>query len=310
MSTTALVQTIDETSQLDAADIQALGGLEDEARSIVASVVCSINPNLLKLNHAIHSHPETCYEEVFAHKTLTDFIESHGFHVQRHAYGLDTAFAAEAGSGGRLVIICAEYDALPGIGHGCGHNLIATASITAFIGAAKALLSTGLAGRIRILGTPAEEGGGGKIKLIEAGAFSGDISAAIMCHALPLHQIDTGWSGIAGFRTMASRRFHVEFRGRNAHAGSQPWDGINALDAAVAAYSSISMLRQHIRPYERIQGVIEDGGKVPNIIPDYSRMAWGLRSNSIQEVHKLFERVESCIKGAADATRCTVDFTS
>ncbi|KAJ9137954.1 Peptidase M20 domain-containing protein 2 [Pleurostoma richardsiae] len=284
-------------------------GLEKKAREIVASTVERLEQDLFALNRAIHLHPETCYEEIFAHATLTDFLETQGFHTQRHAYGLDTSFSAECGLGGRLVIFCAEYDALPGIGHGCGHNLIATASVAAFVSAATALMAAGVAGRVRILGTPAEEGGGGKVKLIQAGAFSEDVSAAIMCHALPLHQIKAGWSGTAGFRTMASRRFHVEFHGRNAHAGSQPWGGINALDAAVGAYSAVSMLRQHIRPFERIQGIIEDGGQVPNVIPDYSRMAWGLRSSSVREVDALYERVKSCMDGAATASGCTVQFT-
>ncbi|KAL1849415.1 hypothetical protein VTK73DRAFT_9881 [Phialemonium thermophilum] len=239
---------------------------------------------------------------------VRDFIESRGFPTQRHAYGLDTAFSAEAGSGGRLVILCAEYDALPGLGHGCGHNLIATAAVAAFMGAAKALLDLGVAGRVRILGTPGEEGGGGKVKLIEAGAFSEDVAAAIMCHALPLHQIKDGWSGTAGFRCIASRRFHVEFRGKNAHAGQEPWNGVNALDAAVGAYTAASMLRQQIRPDDRVQAVIEDGGAAPNIIPDYTRMNWGLRSPTIQRVDELCERVKACVQGAATAAGCTVNY--
>lgn len=283
--------------------------LEQQAREIVAFAVNELNQKLFDINRAIHDHPETSYEEVFAHSTLTDFFESQGFQVQRHAYGLDTAFSAEAGSGGRLVIICAEYDALPDMGHGCGHNLIATSSSAAFVGAARALLTMGLAGRVRILGTPAEEGGAGKIRLLEAGAFAEDVSAAIMCHALPLHMYKDGWSGTAGFRSTASCRFKVEFRGRNAHAGSSPWDGVNALDGAVAAYGAVSMLRQQIKPYERMQGIIEEGGKVPNVIPDYTRMAWGLRTKSAKELDVLYGRVQACMEGAAKATGCHIDFT-
>ncbi|RSL94883.1 hypothetical protein CEP52_012386 [Fusarium oligoseptatum] len=279
------------------------------ARRAIASTIDAIDKPLLAVNNGIHSHPEFCYQEVFAHDTISDFLEAQGFKVQRHAYGLDTSFVAEAGSGGRLVIFCAEYDALPDIGHGCGHNLIATASIAAFIGAANALLALGIAGRVRILGTPAEEGGGGKVKLIDAGAFSEDISAALMCHAMPAHSIKDGKAGIAAFRTLSSRRLGMEFFGKNAHAGQEPWNGINALDAAVGTYTTVSMLRQQIQPHQRVQGVIEEGGKVPNIIPDYTRMAWGVRSYSSSEVGTLCERVEACANGAAKATGCTVKIT-
>ncbi|KAK2606808.1 hypothetical protein N8I77_005534 [Diaporthe amygdali] len=288
------------------------------ARAIISSTLDSLNDDLRNLNQAIHSHPEICYEEVYAHDTITAFLEAHGFTVTRHAYGLATSFSAEAGSGGRLVVFCAEYDALPGIGHGCGHNLIATASVAAFAGAAKALLDLGVAGRVRLLGTPAEEGGGGKAQLIKAGAFptvqaGGDenegVWAAVMSHALPLGQIKEGWSGTAGFRSTASQRLKVEFHGRNAHAGQEPWNGVNALDAAVGAYTTISMLRQQIRPEERVQGVIEDGGRVPNIIPDYTRMAWAVRSPDVSGVDALFERVKNCCRASALASGCTVDFT-
>lgn len=291
------------------------------ARAIISSTIDSLNGPLRSLNQAIHSHPELGYEEVFAHDTIASFLSEHGFAVTRHAHGLSTSFSAEAGAGGRLVVFCAEYDALPGIGHGCGHNLIATASAAAFAGAARALLDLGVAGRVRILGTPAEEGGGGKAKLIEAGAFppaaaetgeggggDGAVSAAIMSHALPLGQIKEGWAGTAGFRSTASRRLRVEFHGRNAHAGQEPWNGVNALDAAVGAYAAVSMLRQQIRPEERVQGVIEDGGKVPNIIPDYTRMAWAVRSPEVSSVDALFERVKNCCRASALASGCTVDF--
>ncbi|KAI3391278.1 hypothetical protein diail_7637 [Diaporthe ilicicola] len=293
------------------------------ARAIISSTIDSLNDELLKLNQAIHSHPELGYDEVFAHDTITSFLSAHGFEVTRHAYELATSFTAEAGSDdGRLVVFCAEYDALPGIGHGCGHNLIATAAAAAFAGAARALLDLRLAGRVRILGTPAEEGGGGKAKLIEAGAFppaaeapmggegQGEgVSAAIMSHALPLGQIREGWAGTAGFRSTASRRLGAEFHGRNAHAGQEPWNGVNALDAAVGAYTAVSMMRQQIRPEERVQGVIEDGGKVPNVIPDYARMAWAVRSPDVSGVEALFDRVKNCCRASALASGCTVDFT-
>lgn len=149
-------------------------------RSTINSTIDGADAQLHKVNRALHENPELGYEEHFAHETITSYLSSLGFGVKKHAYGLDTSFEAEYGSGGRLVIICAEYDALPGIGHSCGHNLIATSSIATFIAAAEAMKKYNIEGRLRILGTPAEEGGGGKAKLIEAGAFPEDTAAAIM----------------------------------------------------------------------------------------------------------------------------------
>ncbi|CAK7204772.1 hypothetical protein SEUCBS139899_007532 [Sporothrix eucalyptigena] len=280
----------------------------DSSRKVVTSTVHHLEKDLTKLSLDIHSHPELGYEEKYAHDTLSDFLEAQGFKVKRHAYDLETSFEAESGSGGRLIVFCAEYDALPGIGHGCGHNLIAMSSVSGFIATARALKESGKPGRVRILGTPAEEGGGGKVKLLEAGAFKDNVAAAMMVHAMPAHDIKSGYSGTAGFRTMASRRFRVSFHGVNAHAGAQPWAGRNALDAAVGAYATMSMLRQQIRPYERINSVIENGGVVPNIIPDYSCMAWGVRSRNGEEVDALYDRVKQCIDGGALASGCKAEY--
>jgi len=150
------------------------------SQSIITSTIDGADAELHKVNRALHEHPELGYEEHFAHQTITSYLSSLGFDVKKHAYGFDTSFEAEYGSGGRLVIICAEYDALPDIGHSCGHNLIATSSIATFIAAAEAMKKHKIEGRLRILGTPAEEGGGGKAKLIDAGAFPEDTAAAIM----------------------------------------------------------------------------------------------------------------------------------
>lgn len=151
-----------------------------QIRSTVNSTIDKHDSGLQKVNRALHEHPELGYEEHFAHETITSYLSSSGFSVTKHAHGFDTSFEAEYGSGGRLVIICAEYDALPGIGHACGHNLIATSSIATFIAAAEAMKTHNISGRLRILGTPAEEGGGGKAKLIDAGAFPRETAAAIM----------------------------------------------------------------------------------------------------------------------------------
>lgn len=283
----------------------------EEVRRTVNAAIDAAGDALRALNKDIHDHPETAYQEVHAHDALCTFLESQGFSVTRHAYGLETAFEASIGStaaGAREIVYCAEYDALPGIGHSCGHNLIATASMAAFLGAAKAQQELGFDGRIRILGTPAEEGGGGKIKLLEAGAIPASTAAAIMAHPVAGHMAKIpGASGLAGFKLICSHKFRVEFTGRTAHAGAQPWDGINALDAAVAAYTNVSMLRQQIRPDERVHGVIEDGGRVPNVIPQYTRMAWNVRAPKVKAANALRERVDACFHAAAAATGCKVN---
>ncbi|KAJ2976876.1 hypothetical protein NQ176_g4688 [Zarea fungicola] len=167
----------------------------------------------------------------------------------------------------------------------------------------------GIKGRIRILGTPAEEGGGGKAVLIRAGAFEprDDVAAAIMAHPLPKHMTGS-FSGLAAADLIATNMFRVEFRGRSAHAGGEPWSGTNALDAAVSAYNSISMLRQQIHPDERLHGIIESGGTVPNVIPDYTRMNWFARTPTTEQGNKLLARVHACIDAAATATGCSVNY--
>ncbi|KAF4999340.1 hypothetical protein FDECE_11536 [Fusarium decemcellulare] len=284
----------------------------ERASDIVASLLDSLDPALRKVNASLHSNPETAYQEVFAHETLTSFLEQYGFAVQRQAWGLSTAFEATTGSGGRQVVFCAEYDALPDIGHGCGHNLIATSSLAAFVGAAQVLKDLNIPGRLRILGTPAEEGGGGKVKLIEAGAFDPpeDVSAAIMAHPSPSGPNRDGevYDGLAGPRLIASYKTRVEFRGRASHAGAQPWKGLNALDAAVAAYVNVSMLRQQIQPDERVHGVFEVGGTVPNVIPEYTRMNWSIRSPTMSRCEVLVQRVKACFGSGAAAAGCDISY--
>ncbi|KAI1416448.1 hypothetical protein F5Y13DRAFT_153971 [Hypoxylon sp. FL1857] len=286
----------------------------ESLRSAVNSEIDGASEDLKeKINQTLHQHPETAYEEIFAHDTITKFLEARGFIVKRSTYGLATSFEAEVGSSGPLVVICAEYDALPRIGHACGHNLIATSSIAAFLGAAVALKQSGAAGRLRILGTPAEEGGGGKAKLIDAGAFKDDISAAIMAHPMCGHQLSNesgAYSGLAAMKMIASHKFRTEFHGKTAHAANEPWNGVNALDAAVAAYSSVGLLRQQMKPDERVHAVIEDGGTVPNVIPEYTRMNWNVRSPTISEADKLLTRVKACIEAAATATGCEVNYST
>jgi amidohydrolase len=188
-----------------------------------------------------------------------------------------------------------------------GHNLIAVSGVGAFLGAVAALKQSKEAGRVRLLGTPAEEGGGGKCRLLDAGAFKGDVAASIMAHPICAQQLSLDpneYAGLAGWKLVSSYKFKSEFCGKSAHAAGEPWNGRNALDAAVSAYTAAGLMRQQIRPEERIQAVIEVGGTVPNIIPEYTRMSWNLRSANLQSAEALAQRVKACISAAATATGC------
>lgn len=221
------------------------------------------------------------------------------------AYGVSTAFSTDFGSGGRLVVINAEYDALPGIGHACGHNLIASSSLAAFLGVAAALKESGLPGRVRLLGTPAEEGGGGKLKLIDAGAYRG-AAASLMVHAGAGYLLAPPIRGVAFYRMLANVKMRVHFTGREAHAAIEPWNGVNALDAVCLSYNAISMLRQQIRPHERVHGVFRSAGDRPNVVPADCCVEYYTRSDTIANAEALWQRLLKCFEGAALATGCSM----
>lgn len=255
---------------------------------------------LLDISHNIHSHPETNYEETKAHQLLTDALSAQFTNVQRGAYGLETAFAAKESGlimpGSRRVAILCEYDALPEIGHACGHNVIAAAGI----GAALALqpFMSIIPGELHVFGTPAEEGGGGKIAMARQGAFDG-IDAAMMIHPADFD--------LTCIKAIAIQECCATFHGNAAHAAAAPHLGRNALDAAVLAYGSIGALRQHIRPSERIHGIFTHGGDKPNIVPHFASQQWYVRSDSLDSLQPLKERVLDCFHGAAMSTGCTVE---
>ena len=264
---------------------------------------------LQRINKVIWGNPELGYQEHQAHDNCVELFRQLGsdWTVTPHAYGLETAYEAEFGSGGRLVNFNCEFDALPGIGHACGHNLIATSSIAAGIGLASALKAQGAAGRVRVLGTPAEEGGGGKVKLLRAGAYKG-VDASLMSHPAP-YRFGDGITGVSGTTTLANYKIHIEYRGRSTHAAASPWDGVNALDAAVLAYNNVSVLRQQLLPEERVHGVIEEGGTVPNVITEYSRSNYYLRSPTMTTLDVLKDKIMACFEAAATATRCKMEIT-
>lgn len=266
----------------------------EDLKAQVCAEVDRLADRLVDASHQIHAHPETNYEEVFAHDLLTSILDDHGLQPTRHAYGVDTAFEARIGTTGPDVAVLCEYDALPGIGHACGHNIIATAGLGA--GLAASILAEQLGGRLRIMGTPAEEGGGGKIAMGRNGAFEG-LAAAMMVHPAD--------ADLLRMDCIAVQELSIEYHGRAAHAAAAPFEGRNALDAAVLGYMNVAALRQHILPTERIHGVFERGGDKANIVPAETEMTWMVRSPTIASLQPLKHRVLQCLESSAVATGCT-----
>ena len=261
-------------------------------KEAIAQAVDSLGDELEALSHQIHAHPELGYEEVKACGWLTDFLARKGFKVETGVAGVATAFRAtiETGAGPTIAILC-EYDALPGIGHACGHNVIATsgAGAGAALAAAKAQLPKG---RILVIGTPAEEGGGGKVKLIQGGVFR-DVDCAMMIHGFDRTLLHQDLLGIV--------RVTFEYTGKAAHASVDPWAGVNALDACIQTFNATSMLRQQVRPECRIHGIITSGGAAANIIPEYAAATFYVRAPRIDTMWELYKRVVACAEGAARA---------
>ncbi|KAF9240695.1 hypothetical protein BU15DRAFT_45593 [Melanogaster broomeanus] len=260
----------------------------------------------LSLSLHVSDHPELMFEEQYAHDTLTDFIESHGFVVTRQYLGLKTAWRAEFthGQGGRTLGINSEMDALPLIGHACGHNLIAVSGVGVAIAVKSALQAHNVPGKVVLIGTPGEEGGGGKIILLERGGYEG-MEVCLMCHptAGPVHSSSLG-------TTLAMQSIDAEFFGHSAHAGNAPWEGTNALDAAFLVYASVAVLRQQIKPDHRVHGVIQGSKGGANVIPDYSKMRWLVRAPDRDQLRTLRDRVKACFEGAATATGCRLKVTT
>ncbi len=268
-----------------------------EAKRRVCDEIDRLAPELLDVSHRIHARPELCFEEHHAHDLLTGVLDDHGLAVQRRAYGVDTAFEARAGDGnGPTVAVVCEYDALPGIGHACGHNIIAASGLGA--GLALASMAGEADARVAVVGTPAEEGGGGKELMLRQGAFS-DVDAAMMVHPAN-HELSV-------FHAVAVHRLTARYTGAAAHAAAAPEKGRNALDAAVLGYNAVAALRQHIRDDERIHGVFTDGGAKPNIVPVTAAAEWYVRSTNLTSLEALKERVVACLRAGADAAGCEVE---
>jgi len=270
----------------------SIGQLKDQ----ISTRLDALRPELERIGRDIYANPEIAYEERQAVAWLTELLKKYGFEVEVGVANTPTAFTATRRNGsGPTIAFLAEYDALRGLGHGCGHNLIGTASTGA--GIAVADLLERFPGRVLVVGTPAEEGGGGKIRLIRAGIFQ-EVDAAMMFHPDTRTQV-LHWA-------LAVTHMHFEFTGKAAHASGDPEKGINALDAFVLAYNGISMLRQHIKEGARLHGFLKEGGTAPNIVPERTSGEFLVRARDEAYMQELVQKVKNIFQAAALATGCSV----
>ncbi|MER7394527.1 amidohydrolase [Streptomyces sp. NPDC000151] len=267
-------------------------------RDRVAARLDAYKDRLLELSHELHADPETSFAETRAAGRLAALLEDAGFTVERGACDLPTALTATYGSGDLTVGVCAEYDALPEIGHACGHHIICAAGAGAAIALAAAADELGF--RVKLLGTPAEEEGGGKVLMLERGAFD-DVTVAMMVHPSRTDAVDPRGS------SNAVARFEVTFAGRASHAAAAPEGGLNAADAAVVAQVAVGQLRQQLRDGYRVAGIVRHGGERTNIIPERAVLEYEVRTPTGEELTGLRERVLNCFRGAALATGTTME---
>jgi amidohydrolase len=268
-----------------------------DRKDTAQSAVDARMADLVRLSHEIHDHPETAFEERRASTLAARALADGGFTVTEGVAGMPTAFSAEIGSGPLVVAICAEYDALPEVGHACGHNIIAASAVGAGLGLVPVVDELGLT--VRVLGTPAEEGGGGKVVMLEQGVLEG-VHAAMMVHPWPYDRLLA--------TCLAVSHFDVIFAGRTAHASAAPWQGVNAGDAMVIAQVSLGLLRQQLAPGDQVHGVVTNGGEAANIIPAAVTGRFMARSLTIGALERLEPRVRACFEAGALATGATVRF--
>ena len=251
-------------------------------------------PELVALSHAVHARPELAFEEHYASGLVADALAGHGFAVTRGIADLETAFVARSGSGPLRVAVFAEYDALPGIGHACGHNIIAAAGVGAGLALASVADELGLT--VEVYGTPAEESGAGKVLMLRRGAFDG-VACAGMVHPAPFDVVRT--------RTLALADLAIAFTGREAHASAAPWAGRNAGDAATVAQVALGLLRQHLEPGQQLHGFVSEGGTAPNVVPAATELLYYLRAETAESLERLAARADDCFAAGALATGCT-----
>jgi amidohydrolase len=272
-----------------------LSALKSTARGVIDADLA----DLVRLSHTIHEHPETAFEEDKACAWTAEALAGGGFEVTEGIAGMPTAFSAESGSGRLVVAVCAEYDALPGVGHACGHNIIAASAVGAGLGLAAVADELGIT--VRVLGTPAEEGGGGKVTMLEDGVFD-DVHAAMMIHPWPDDRLEG--------TCLAVSHFDVTFAGKSAHASAAPWEGVNAGDAMAIGQVAIGLLRQQFRPGDQVHGIVTHGGQAANIIPEAVTGRFMCRSTTLAGLELLEPRVAACFEAGALATGSSVTYQS
>lgn len=265
--------------------------LKDAAKQRLESVY----GEMLELSHRIHANPELRFKEEKASAWVADLLESHGFAVERGVCEMPTALIARAGNGPLHVAICAEYDCLPAIGHACGHNIIAAAAVGAGIAAAAVADDGGLT--VSVFGTPAEEGGGGKILMLNHGAFENE-HAAMMVHPAPFDALQP--------MMIAVQQLEVTYTGKEAHASASPQQGVNAADALTVAQVAIGLTRQHLRSTDRVHGITTKGGDAVNVIPAHTSARYAVRARTLDHLGDVRAKIQRCFEAGALATGCEV----
>jgi len=270
-----------------------------EAKQKVIRKIDQISDQLWEISTKLYQNPEIAFQEVESAALIAAYLAEAGFQVETGTGGLETAFQAtwNGKKSAPVIAFLAEYDALPEIGHACGHDLIASMAIGAGLGTVS--LIDDLPGQIRVVGTPAEEGGGGKRIMVEAGVFEG-VDAAMMVHPASKNMVRRG--------SLASMRLHVEFIGKTAHAAASPQEGINALDAMILTFNNINALRQHLEIKDRVAGIITNGGEAANIIPGFTAAEFSVRGENEARRARVLEKVIACADAAARATGCTLKY--
>ena len=264
----------------------------------IGARITEIAPRLITLSNSLHDDPELGWQEFRSSAAVAGVLAEHGFTVERPYLGLETAFRATFGTGEFTIGFLAEYDALPGLGHACGHNLIAAMSVGGAIGFAEAATELGIT--VEVIGTPAEEGGGGKIELLDRGAFT-ELDFALMAHPAPVD--------VAEAEPFAVTHWHVEYTGRAAHAAAYPERGINANDAFLIAQVALGLLRQQLPKTVRVHGVMTNGGEAPNAIPAKTEGRWYVRAETTEELLAVEQKIINCFEAGALATGAQLSIT-
>lgn len=269
-----------------------------DPKAVASEVISRCSAHLVELSERIHANPELGWQEHLASGWVADVLAGAGFGVERPYLGFDTALRASFGTGPHTVGLCAEYDALPGLGHACGHNLIAAMAVGAALALAEVAEEVGL--KVVVYGTPAEEGLGGKCELLDRGAFT-ELDLVMMAHPAPEDDPDPA--------ALAVSHSHISYQGKAAHAAGAPQEGVNAADAFTIAQTAIGLLRQQLPAPVRVHGVVTNAGEAANAIAEHTEGRWYVRAETLEELHRTEERVWKCFEAGALATGCTLQIT-